>query len=343
MIEALLDRGLLPDLVVRAGIRRNIRERLWQQHAADLDPERERFAATLEWAKEQPLAIATDAANAQHYALPPEFFALVLGPRLKYSCAWWPAGVSSLEAAEDAMLRLTAERAGVQDGQDILDLGCGWGALTFHLAATLPNACIVAVSNAAPQAAYITARAAALGLTNITAVAADINTFEPAGQFDRIVSVEMMEHVRNHAALFARLARWLRPDGRLFVHIFTHARFAYPFEAVDDSDWIARHFFTGGMMPSDDWLLHMQRDLVPEQHWRIDGRHYQRTAEAWLANLDRRRAEVTPVLARAYGGPVEARRWRSRWRVFLMACAEMFGYDDGQQWLVSHYRFKRRR
>jgi len=341
VIEALLDRQLVPDAAIRVGIRRIVASRLREQEAGGIDAQSERFAALVEWARRAPVADAPERANAQHYELPPAFFEQVLGPHLKYSCALWPEGVATLADAESRMLALTSERAAVEDGHRILELGCGWGSLTLHLASRFPASTIVAVSNSAPQRRYIEAKAQAQGLTNVTVVTADINEFDTDERFDRIVSVEMLEHVRNHATLFGRIRRWLADDGRFFAHVFAHRRFAYPFEVRSASDWMARYFFTGGMMPSDDLFLHTQDDLVIERHWRLDGRHYQRTAEAWLANMDGRREAVDAALATAYGDAAVT-RWRARWRMFFMACAEMFGYRNGQEWIVSHYRFKRR-
>ena len=341
VIEQLLDRDLLPDAVIRAGIRRIVSARLREQEAGGIDGQSERFAALLDWLRHAPVAATPEAANAQHYELPPAFFESMLGPHLKYSSAWWPAGVGSLADAEFRMLELTTARAGIENGHRILELGCGWGSLTLHLAHTFPGARIVALSNSAPQRAHIMRKAAGRGLHNVEVVTADINDFDTGDHFDRIVSVEMLEHVRNYPAVFSRIARWLAADGRFFAHVFAHRRFAYPFEVRDRSDWMARYFFTGGMMPSDDLFLHLQDDLVVEAHWRLDGRHYQRTAEAWLQNLDRNRTAVEPVLAAAYGA-AEVTRWRVRWRVFLMACAEMFGYRDGREWIVSHYLFRKR-
>jgi cyclopropane-fatty-acyl-phospholipid synthase len=341
MIETLVDRGVLPDPVIRAGIRRVVAGRLKEQEQGGIEAQSARFASLLKRLRSSSIAIETGAANTQHYELPPRFFGLVLGPHFKYSSAWWPDGVETLEDAEQKMLDLTTERAQVEDGHRILELGCGWGSLTLHLARRFPASQIVAVSNSAPQREFITATAAAEGRTNIEVITADINVFDTHKEFDRIVSVEMLEHVRNHGALFSRISRWLAPGGRFFAHVFAHRRFAYLYEARSASDWMARYFFTGGMMPSDDLFLHHQDDLAVEEHWRLDGRHYQRTAETWLENFDRHTEEIDAILAEVYG-PREVTRWRARWRVFFMACAEMFGYRDGQEWIVSHYRFKRR-
>lgn len=341
MIDAILDRGLLPDAVIRAGIRRVVAMRLREQEAGGVEAQSLRFNALVESLGQGPIAMSTEAANRQHYEIPAAFFELVLGPHLKYSACWWPDGVETLAEAEARMLALTAKRAGCANGQRILELGCGWGSLTLYLAAAFPGSQITAITNSLSQREYVSARARERGLDNVIALAGDVNGFDTNLRFDRVVSVEMLEHVRNHRALFSRIARWLQPDGRFFTHVFAHRRFAYPFDVRGESDWMARHFFTGGLMPSDDLFLHVQDDLAVERHWRFDGTHYQRTAEAWLDNLDRRRAAIDAVLANVYGA-ADVRRWRERWRVFFMACAEMFGCRGGQEWIVSHYRFMRR-
>lgn len=320
----LAERGLLPTPLLRRGIRRLLARRL-------REPEIEGFRASL---REGPIAHVPERANEQHYEVPAEFFELVLGPRLKYSCAYWPEGARTLEAAEEAMLDLTCERAGLADGQEILDLGCGWGSLSLHAARRFPGSRVLAVSNSAEQRRFLETRAP----RNVEVVTADVNDFAPSRVFDRIVSVEMFEHLRNYALLFERLARWLRPRGKLFVHVFCHRRRAYPFAARGAADWMARHFFTGGLMPSLDLLPAFAGALRLEEQHEVPGGHYRRTAAAWRERLEARRADALRILARTYGEAEAPRRYR-RWRIFFLACEELFGYRGGTEWFVAHYRF----
>lgn len=339
-LVGLCERGLLPDWLIRTGIRRLCAQRLAEEGAGDAARQWARFQRCLDDLRKSPVAIHTDAANAQHYELPPKFFELCLGKRLKYSSCYFPTGTETLDQAEDAMLALYGERAQLADDQDILELGCGWGSLTLWMAQNYPRSRITAVSNSRPQREFILARCRVLGLDNVEVITQDANRLElPAGKFDRCVSIEMFEHMRNYATLLGRIALWLRADGKLFVHIFCHRELMYPFETQGDDDWMGRYFFTGGLMPSADTLLWFQRDLAMEQQWRLPGTHYARTANLWLANQDANRTEAMRVLEQAYGE--QARIWHQRWRMFWMACAELFGYRGGNEWLVAHYLFSK--
>ncbi|RIL05786.1 MAG: SAM-dependent methyltransferase [Proteobacteria bacterium] len=309
-------------------------ERLREQPAPNTRAARAALLGFAEQCSKGPIALVPEVANAQHYEVAPAFFDLVLGRHRKYSCGLWD-GAATLDESEERMLALTAERAGIEDGMAILDLGCGWGSFSLWAAERFPNARIVAVSNSAPQRRSIVARAAERGLYSLTATTADVNFYEAEGRFDRVVSVEMFEHVRNHALLLSRIARWLAPDGRLFVHHFAHRDHAYAYEDRGPGDWMARHFFSGGIMPSRDWLEYFPHDLAVEARWQVDGRHYEKTANAWLAALDAQRERVRDVCALTYG-PADADRWVQRWRIFFMACAELFGYRDGEEWSVAH-------
>lgn len=324
LVERIVDSGLVPEAVLRASIRAVCALRLREQRRANAD-------ALVEELRASEIAIETQAANAQHYEVPPAFFERVLGPHLKYSSCYWPEGVASLASAEQAMLELTADRAGLDDGQHVLDLGCGWGSFSLWAAARYPASRFTAISNSVAQRENIEKRAAERGLTNLTVRTADVRRLELAAQsFDRIVSIEMFEHMRNYAVLLRRIASWLSPRGSLFVHVFAHRRYAYPFDDNGPSDWMAREFFTGGLMPSVGLFRHFQEDLVICDEWQLAGTHYAKTAEAWHQNLVAQRADIEELLGkRAY----------QRWRVFFLACAELFGFANGSEWLVAHYRF----
>ena len=339
----LCERGWIPDPLSRFGMRRLIARRLADESQGDAPARHRALVAEL---RASPVAIHTQDANAQHYEVPAEFFRLHLGPRLKYSCCLYGPDATTLAEAEEAMLRLYVERAGLADGQRILDLGCGWGSLSLWLAEKFPRAQVVGLSNSAGQRAFIEGRARERGLPNLRILTGNVVDFDfPAqgvpGGFDRVVSIEMFEHMRNYASLLAKIARWLRPGGELFVHIFVHRTLAYPFEVKDGSDWMSRYFFTGGLMPSERLLAEFQDDLKLAQQWWVDGTHYERTANHWLAGMDATRGPILEVFRKGYGD-AEAALWVQRWRMFYMAVAELFGYRGGSEWGVGHYRFVRR-
>ncbi|MCA8960059.1 MAG: class I SAM-dependent methyltransferase [Planctomycetes bacterium] len=344
--------GRLPDRVVRWGIRRLCRARLRREASSGCEAQQESLRQLLIDGRDGPLAPVPELANAQHYEVPAELYEAILGPRLKYSCCEWGDDVSTLAEAEERALATTARRAELFDGQTVLELGCGWGSLSLWMAEHYPRSRIVAVSNSTDQRRFIERRARERGLANIEVITRDINDFdataggtgkwvaEANGGFDRVVSVEMFEHVRDHRRLLERISHWLRPGGKLFVHVFCHRHFAYTFESDGAASWVASTFFSGGMMPNDAYFLRFQDHLRVRDQWRWSGSHYRRTAEAWLANLDHRRAEVRRVMSRTHGDE-DADRWVRRWRLFLMSCAELWGFAGGDEWWVSHTLFEK--
>ena len=339
--EPVLALDVVPEALMRRVVQARLArllDRLEREAGGDPAAQVRRAAAGL---RRQPIAVHAEAANRQHYELPARFFAEFLGPRLKYSGCLWPPGVEDIAAAEDAMLALTCERAGIVDGMDVLDLGCGWGSLALFVAERYPGCRVLAVSNSRTQGEHVVAQAVRRGLGNVHHRVADVGDCPAERRFDRVVSVEMFEHVRNYEQAFRRVSDWLTPDGRLFVHVFSHRHFAYEFSG-DAGDWMGRTFFSGGTMPAHDLFLEFQDDLEVTERWLVDGTHYARTLEDWLVRFDRRRQLIWPFLAQTYG-PRKARRWWVNWRLFFIACAETFGYDDGDQWGVSHYLFAPRR
>jgi cyclopropane-fatty-acyl-phospholipid synthase len=342
----LAERRWLPDSWVRAGMRRLIAKRLKSETRGDETERAARFEQFVRELDASPIAIETQSANRQHYEMPARFFRLHLGPRMKYSCCLYATGRETVAGAEEAMLATYAERCDMIDGQRILDLGCGWGSFALWAAARFPRSTVVALSNSRGQREYIEAAAAERGLHNLTVRTGDIVDFEfdagdLGGGFDRIVSIEMFEHMKNYRMLFAKLARWLADEGRVFVHVFANRRVAYPFEDEEDDDWMSRYFFTGGTMPSFDLFKRFDDDLEIEQRWWVSGRHYERTANDWLRHMDAAESAIMDIFRATYG-EADARIWFARWRMFYMAVAELFGFDEGKQWGVAHYRFARR-
>ncbi|HXP50493.1 MAG TPA: cyclopropane-fatty-acyl-phospholipid synthase family protein [Bacteroidia bacterium] len=338
--SSLLEKDLLPDSALRIGIRKLLKQRLIDENKGTQDAQQEHFMKLIEELKNSPIAVNTVEANEQHYELPAEFFCKVLGKHLKYSSGYWKEGVTNIDTSEKDMLELTCQRAELKDGQKVLELGCGWGSLSLFMAEKFPNSKITSVSNSHSQKIFIDEQAKKRNLTHLTILTADMNVFSIDDKFDRVVSVEMFEHMRNYELLLKKVAGFLNDDGKLFVHIFTHREFAYKFEVVDETDWMSKYFFTGGIMPSDHLLLYFPEHFKIEKHWRVSGTHYQKTSEAWLSNMDAAKSDVMEIMKKVYG---EARvvKWWVYWRIFFMACAELWGYNNGNEWLVSHYLFEK--
>lgn len=340
MIESLLP--YCPDPVLRYGIRSFSRRRLDECRRGGIETQWQNQSQWLQELKLSPIAIDTQAANDQHYEVPAPFFEWTLGKNLKYSSALWKEGTKDLDQAEDDMLDLSIQRADLKNGHRILELGCGWGSLTLEMAKRFPESKITGVSNSNSQRAFIEKQAAERGLSNVEIITCDMNLFDTAhDQFDRAVSVEMFEHMRNWPSLLEKISGWLKPDGQLFVHIFTHREHGYAYEVVDDTDWMSKYFFTGGQMPSAQQFAYFQDHLKVEHQWAVSGVHYQKTAEAWLQKTDENRERILELFSKVHGS--DAKLWFQRWRIFYMSCAEFFGLKGGDEWFVSHYRFRNRK
>jgi len=332
--------GLVPDSIVRAGIRRLLENKRREIKAGDLEfaaNETNQFVAMM---NASPIALLTDVANEQHYEVPAAFFAEVMGDHLKYSCGYWPSGVTTLTESESAALLLTAARAEIENGMQVLDLGCGWGSLSLWIAEHYPECSVTSVSNSSSQREFIMGQARERGLNNIRVIVQDMNDFVTEDRFDRIVSVEMFEHMHNYGELFNSISRWLAPDGKFFMHIFCHRSTPYEFIDKGPGDWMSRYFFSGGIMPSADLPLRFSDHLSIDKRWHWNGKHYAKTCDAWLARMDSNKDRIMPILADCYGAGA-APLWWQRWRIFFMSCSELFAYERGNEWYVGHYLFKK--
>ena len=336
----LAEKGIIPDYFIRQGIVRNCENRLNNENVSNTEKVSSKKQSWIQQMKESPIALVPEKANEQHYEVPPAFFENVLGKHLKYSSGYWPDGVNSLDESEESMLKLSFERAQLTDGDSILELGCGWGSLTCYMASKLPNSKITAVSNSKDQKEHILNRCKNQGLDNIEVITADMNDFETENKYDRVVSIEMFEHMRNYKKLLSKISSWLHDGGKLFIHIFTHQSVVYPFENQGEADWMAREFFSGGMMPSHDLLLHFQDDLIIDDVWSMSGTHYEKTSLAWVNKMDANKDSIMKIFLKTYGD--DAKLWFQRWRIFFMSCEKLFGYNNGSEWGVSHYRFSKR-
>jgi cyclopropane-fatty-acyl-phospholipid synthase len=337
LLVGLAERGFLPDWLIRLGIRRLLAARLREERLPGGSGRKIKEVVTL--LKRSPIALATEKANSQHYDVPAEFFQTVLGPRLKYSCCLYTSVGTTLAEAEEAMLRLTCQRAELTDGMKVLDLGCGWGSLALWVAEYFPRCRVTALSNSAGQRRFIEGRAAARGLGNLRVITGNMTDYEDGESYDRIISIEMFEHLRNYELVLGKIADWLRPSGKLFVHIFCHRDMAYTFDATGQDDWMARHFFTDGLMPSFNLLGHFNCDLVITRRWQVNGQQYARTCDEWLQNLDANHDRLLTLFARQ-NHREPALVMLQRWRMFFMACAELFRHGGGTEWFVGHYLFE---
>jgi cyclopropane-fatty-acyl-phospholipid synthase len=337
---SLVEKNIIPDWLIRYKIRLLLRSRLKAEYVGNNEERQARYMNLIYNLKSSPIAVNTSDANEQHYEVPTAFYKLVMGKYLKYSCGYWKDNQVDQNKSEKDMLDLTCKRAELLNNQNILEFGCGWGSLTLFMAAKYPTSKITAVSNSRIQKAYIDDKSSALGLVNIEVITADMNDFEIDQKYDRVVSVEMFEHMRNYQKLLNKVSRFLNDEGKLFVHIFSHKELAYKFEVKDDSDWMSKYFFTGGIMPSDHLFHYFNDDMVVKKHWRVNGKHYEKTSNNWLRRMEENKSEIIPLFKETYGVD-QAMKWWVYWRLFFMSCAELWAYNNGEEWIVSHYLFEK--
>ncbi|MEO6306085.1 MAG: class I SAM-dependent methyltransferase [Bacteroidia bacterium] len=339
--DKLLEKNKVPDSLIRIGIRKLLKQRLQDENKGNTEAQQAHLMLLIDELKASPIAVNTLEANEQHYEVPTQFYQYCLGKHLKYSSGYWNTGVTDIDMSEKDMLEITCQRAELKDGQDVLELGCGWGSLSLFMSAKFPKSNFTVVSNSRTQKIYIDEQAKQRGINNLNVITININDFTLDKTFDRVVSVEMFEHMRNYQKLMHKVSTLLKPEGKLFVHIFTHKEYAYKFEVIDDTDWMSKYFFTGGIMPSDDLLLYFNEELGIQKHWHVSGMHYSKTSEAWLQNMDKHKDKIMPLFEQTYGKE-NAVKWWVYWRIFYMACAELWAYNNGEEWIVSHYLFTKK-
>ncbi|KAL6212260.1 hypothetical protein ACLB2K_017481 [Fragaria x ananassa] len=338
---ASLERNLLPDAVIRRFTRLLLASRLRSGYQPSSELQLSQLLQFVKCLKDMPIAIKTDDAKAQHYEVPTSFFKMVLGNNFKYSCCYFTDKSSSLEDAEKAMLEMYCERSQIKDGDSVLDVGCGWGSLSLYIAEKYKNCKVTGICNSTTQKAFIEELCRNRQLENVEIIVADISTFEMEASYDRIFSIEMFEHMKNYKDLLKKISGWMKQDGLLFVHHFCHKAFAYHFEDKSDDDWITRYFFSGGTMPSANLLLYFQDDVSVVDHWLVNGKHYAQTSEEWLKRMDHNSAAIKPIMESTYGKD-SAVKWTVYWRSFFIAVAELFGYNNGEEWMVALFLFKKK-
>jgi cyclopropane-fatty-acyl-phospholipid synthase len=341
MQDFLIARGWVPDFMIRGSIRKRLSQTIHEESKKGQTHGPNRILDFVDELKRAPIAVSTQEESKKPLEMPPRFFETILGRGMKYSSGYWREGVVNLDLSESDMLETTLWRAEIVDGHNILELGCGWGSLSLLAAFRFPNSRVTAVSNSSLQKSYIEQKAAERGITNLTVITADMNQFETDEKYDRVVSIEMFEHMRNYEKLLDKISSWLTPEGKLFVHLFCHHKYAYLYESSNRRDWIARYFFKGGIMPSENLLLYFDNKFQIENRWKIPGTHYQKTCRAWLERMDKNKDGILQIFREVYGAK-DAKRWMSRWRVFFMSCEELFGYKNGEEWYVTHYLLKKK-
>ena len=341
IIISAVEKGIIPDFLIRYGIKLLLKRRLIDIKSLDCEKTDFSQMQMISRMQSSPIAINTDSANEQHYEVPQAFYKLILGSSYKYSCCHWSNEVHNLDDAEKEALDITCDRAQINNGMNVLDLGCGWGSLSLWIAEKFPECSVTSVSNSKSQHDFIHKQASLRNLNNIKVIVADMNDFKIDQKFDRIISLEMFEHMKNYQKLYHRISKWLSDDGLFLMHIFCHKSSPYDFVDKGPNDWMSRYFFTGGIMPSDDLPLFFQESLLIKHRWRWSGEHYAKTSNAWLENMDKRKAKILPIIESTYGRE-NMQKWWQRWRIFFMSCAELFAFNGGQEWYVNHYLFEKK-